>query len=594
MIRFRNPACDLQGMLTTFKAVYRQLHGRETFTLTEMTQAIISANRMSSSGYTGQKALELGSSEERRRDKTYNNAKMLSEWFRLLGWMTAVSTTALEFRFTWLGAHAAELTGDPTAFLEECLLGISNPNAVLRVKYTEPVRFFRCLLRTMLRMDGRLCRDEMILGPMCADDRSEASFSAMLDRLRAIRGDAAALEAAFDTLCTDLNMKAVSVRNCTRFPIAALRGCGWAEECRDHTIYPGSSIKFFRLTDYGRKRAQELESVFDLRLQDWLAQPQARQDALIRQGFYQMMARAGFDTSAYAASAQADEDAAHCQTLLHGGTLYFSPYQTVDSAQADAALTVQQAAAEPEECFDLFALMDAPAETAAVLPQQKRERRTEALPITVRFSETLHTVHWDAGAVSLAETISGLLADGLTPAETAAVLSERYAQANQTVFYPLVADLFQILGYPCTASRKGDNAERWDAIVTDPAESVPIEIKSPMEEEHLSMKAVRQALENKIVLLSRKTHPTTMACSTLAVGFLPPNARADVAALIADIKTTYGILVAVIDFASLVTLAAQTLQNAAAPEASMIRRWEGIVHADHITAAEPEYGDPTP
>ena len=63
MIRFRNPACDLQGMLTTFKAVYRQLHGQETFTLTEMTQAIISANRMSSSGYTGQKALELGSVE---------------------------------------------------------------------------------------------------------------------------------------------------------------------------------------------------------------------------------------------------------------------------------------------------------------------------------------------------------------------------------------------------------------------------------------------------------------------------------------------------------------------------------------------------
>lgn len=593
MIRFRNPACDLQGMLTTFKAVYRQLHGQETFTLTDMTQAIIAANRMSSSGYTGQKALELGSSEERRRDKTYNNAKMLSEWFRLLGWMTAVSTTVLEFRFTWLGMHAAALTGDPTAFLEECLLGISNPNAVLRVKYTEPVRFFRCLLRTMLHMDGRLCRDEIILGPMCADDRSEASFSAMLDRLRALRGGDAALETAFDVLCKELNMKEISVRNCTRFPISALRGCGWAEECRDDRTYPGSSIKFFRLTEYGRARAQELERVCDLRLQDWLEQPQETQDALIRQGFYQMMARAGFDTAEYDASAQAEADAARCQALLNGRTLYFSPYQTVDSAQADAALDVQQAAAEPEEWFDLFALMDAPAAAPAALLQ--RNAPADTVPtLTVRFSETLRTAHWDDGAVSLAGEISALLVVGKTPTDIAAVLSEQYAESNQTVFYPLVASLFQILGYPCSASRKGDNAERWDAIVTDPEESIPIEIKSPMEEQHLSMKAVRQALENKIVLLSRKTHPTTMACSTLAVGFLPPNARADVAALIADMKTTYGISVAVIDFGSLVTLAAQTLRSGAAPEASMIRRWEGIVHADHITAAEPEHGAPTP
>ena len=592
MIRFRNPACDLHGMLTTFTAVYRQLRRQETFTLSAMTQAIVAANRMSSSGYTGQKALELGSSEERRRDKTYNNAKMLSEWFRLLGWMTAVSTTALEFRFTWLGAHAAELTGDPTAFLEECLLGISNPNAVLRVKYTEPVRFFRCLLRTMLRMDGKLCRDEMILGPMCADDRSEAAFSAMLDRLRSIRGDRDALAAEFDTLCTELNMKAVSVRNCTRFPIAALRGCGWAEEYRDTELYPGSSVKFFRLTEYGRARAQALEYVSDLRLQEFLEQPEDRQDALIRQGFYQMMERAGFETAEYKESRQAVADWMLCAPLLDGLPLYFSPYQTIACAQVDAALAIQQTA--QHECFDLFALMDAPAEAAAVLPQQKPTQRAEEKPITVRFSAALETAHWDAQTHTLAETISTLLAEGFTPSNIAEQLSERYAQANQTVFYPLVADLFRILGYPCAVSRKGDNAERWDAIVIDAVESVPIEIKSPMEEQHLSMKAVRQALENKIVLRSRKTHPTTMACSTLAVGFLPPNARADVAALIADIKTTYGISVAVIDFASLVTLAAQTLQNAAAPEAAFIRTWEGIIHADHITAAEPEHGDPTP
>ena len=42
-----------------------------------------------------------------------------------------------------------------------------------------------------------------------------------------------------------------------------------------------------------------------------------------------------------------------------------------------------------------------------------------------------------------------------------------------------------------------------DAYVKVNSVDIPIEIKSPTEEEFLSTKAVRQALENKIILLSR-------------------------------------------------------------------------------------------
>lgn len=52
-----------------------------------------------------------------------------------------------------------------------------------------------------------------------------------------------------------------------------------------------------------------------------------------------------------------------------------------------------------------------------------------------------------------------------------------------------------------------------------------VEIKSPTEEMHISVKAIRQALENKIILLSRKTYITTNKCSTYAVGYFPPNDR---------------------------------------------------------------------
>ena len=117
MIRFRNPACDLHGMVKIFSAVYAHLKERETFGIDDMTQAIVGANLMSSSGYTGKKALELGASTDKRLDKTYNNSKMFSEWFRLLGWIVSVSSSALEFRFTYLGIHAATATGNPDALL---------------------------------------------------------------------------------------------------------------------------------------------------------------------------------------------------------------------------------------------------------------------------------------------------------------------------------------------------------------------------------------------------------------------------------------------------------------------------------------------
>lgn len=586
MIRFRNPACDLHGMIKIFSAVYAYLKERETFGIHDMTQAIVGANLMSSSGYTGKKALELGANTDKRLDKTYNNSKMFSEWFRLLGWIASVSSSALEFRFTYLGIHAATAAGYPDALLEECLLGINNPNVALRVKYTEPVRFFRCLLRTMLRMDGKLCRDEMILGPMCADDRSEETFSAMIDNLQSIRGNRMALDAAFQTLCGTLHMKESSVRNCTRFPISALRYCGWAEEYQDHMTYSGSSIKFFALTEYGKQRAEELEQVTDLRLSDVIRQSTEVQEALIRQGFYQMMARAGFDIAAY--GEQAEQDALLCGSILAGRPLYFSPYQTIDARQVDAALGVQQETAA--EWPDLFVQTESSAPVTA-LPQIKP---IPIQPLPVSFSAALHPEQWDDTARAIAETFSAQLETGKTPKEVAAAALERYQQANQTVFYPLVASLFQILGYCCTASRQGDNAERWDAIISDEEQSIPIEIKSPMEEKNLSMKAVRQALENKIVLLSRRTHVTTAACATLAVGFLPPNARADVTSLIADIKKTYGFSVAVIDFGSLAELVARTLQNKTAPEEWFVQRWEGIIHADHITTTDSARGDPAP
>ena len=176
--------------------------------------------------------------------------------------------------------------------------------------------------------------------------------------------------------------------------------------------------------------------------------------------------------------------------------------------------------------------------------------------------------------------VNGLKCDGCSSSEIVSTLFEHYADATQTTFYPLVATLFKVIGFNCSFSRPGDNGARWDAIIEDPARSIPIEIKSPKEEQHLSIKAIRQALENKIVLLSRRTHITTPEVSTLAVGYYMPNERAEVSRLISDIKATYGYKIGVIDLHSLLSLAISVLVDERGFDKEKLYRLEGLMNAN--------------
>ena len=134
------------------------------------------------------------------------------------------------------------------------------------------------------------------------------------------------------------------------------------------------------------------------------------------------------------------------------------------------------------------------------------------------------------------------------------IIMEKYKNANKEVFYPLIGDIFNILGFNCVVSRNGTNYERYDAIIIDEENSIPIEIKSPGEEINISVKAVRQAIENKIILLSRKTFPTNPNTSSFVVGYKLPNERAEVITLVDDIEKTFNYNIGILDFESLLKI----------------------------------------
>lgn len=130
----------------------------------------------------------------------------------------------------------------------------------------------------------------------------------------------------------------------------------------------------------------------------------------------------------------------------------------------------------------------------------------------------------------------------------------RTALYDKYLFYPMIGKIFGLLGYNASVTRDGDTNNRSDAFLEDTTHSIPIEIKSPTEVEYVNNKSIRQALENKIILLSRKFHPTTRETTSLALGFTYPADRSGVFDLVEDIYNAYGLNIGVMSFEDLLRI----------------------------------------
>jgi hypothetical protein len=118
-----------------------------------------------------------------------------------------------------------------------------------------------------------------------------------------------------------------------------------------------------------------------------------------------------------------------------------------------------------------------------------------------------------------------------------------------------------------------------DAVINDPAESVPVEIKSPTETEYINVKAVRQAVENKVVMVARSMFPTRAATSTLAIGYSYPNQRSDVDELIEDVFGVYGINVGIVSLETLLILVWNRNMRGDTTGAKVLKSLKGRAHA---------------
>jgi hypothetical protein len=552
MIRFANPGSDINSFTRIFQVLYEELGGGAAFGLDDVSAALVHRGLATSCGYTGSEALRRSSRTDRSRDPLYNQSKMYSELFRLLGWIHPTEDGRLLFQATWLGAHVAAAGPHAKPLVRECVLGIAFPNSVVAAKGEYRLRPFSLVLRCMAALDGLMCRDEMIVGPLSlADDTDDSAVEEMIARLRTLRGKTPSrLEAAVARLAKARKAQINTLENYTRFPLAVLEWSGWTRKERNADCY-GRSTVFHRLSVSGERQVAAVQAAVDLRGTDVAGLSDGVQQAAARLGVVGMLERAGFAT----AHLDCDRDG-WVRTLQEAGVLktgkeplLFSPFQEL--APVDARRFIEGSTAHATGSRPV----------ARALPTGTSAGRSRAASTVVRLRSGRGGIKAFSADSEAGSRLRAAVKSGLSDSDAAAAIVEHYENANKTDFYPAVASLLRCVGYECEHSRIGVNYQRSDAFISHPTDSMPIEIKSPGEERVISVKGVRQALENKIILLARKAAPTRRDTTSLVVGYAPPNDRAEVADLVADIHATYGLNIGVVDLRSLALLAAAAIRG---------------------------------
>lgn len=563
MLRFPNPGSTIQNFVGVYGAAFERLNGR-IVDLDDIVEAVVAANLATSSGYMGEEAVARSTRRDRSRDPLYNQLKMYAELFRTLGWLHPTPQSALNFTFTLLGEQVVAAGRDFWPLLDECVLGIVYPTPVLAVKGDYDLRPFAFILRVMAASGGHLSRDEMIIGPLSApSDRGQDRIQAVVAHIDAARARAATMESAVAAVAAARNTQVNTLQNYTRWPIALLRDSGWME-AGQAKFKGGRTYRTWQLTDKGRALAQRVEAAVDLRVDDVENLSAEVRSAVSVVAHFRMLERAGFDITPLAERvAQAKSTAAPAFERLgtNGDNLLFSPFQSL--ALNDIA--------------DVFAPVEAPERIDAA--------RVQELPATYGRDDRSHLfVHPTMVATTAAggpeilraELVALLEAFGSVE-DAAAAFADRHAADTQGVFYPLVAQLFQILGYRSEHSRAGVNYQRWDACVWVGEDALPVEIKSPTEEVMLSTKAVRQALENKVVLLARGGLKTRPELSSLVVGYRLPNERGDMSNLIDDVFEAFKMRLGVIDLTTLANLALRAVSAGVTIDGKQLAELRGFL-----------------
>ncbi len=569
MLRFPNPGSTIANFVAVYSAAFERLHG-QTVDLDDIVAAIVDANLATSSGYMGSEAIERSTRADRSRDPLYNQLKMYAELFRALGWLHPTEQSALNYTFTLLGRQIVAAGPHYLPLLGETVLGISYPSHVLTVQGDHNIRPIAFLLQIMLACEGGLSRDEMIVGPLSVgSDQESGTVERMQTLIHELRHSPEAINNGLERVGAERRIQINTLKNYTRWPIATMRDCGWTEKVRLRFRTGGRSFEVHQLTDSGREISEWITNAADIRVGIVNELPFEEKTALSIHAHYSMLERAGFDLSSVISTLEehhsALRSALHLLSVPDDQPILFSPFQSLSVS-------------DTQRIFPEVATVQATSESVSsegvVVGRGSRDHLFVAPAFVQQESEAE-----DEESLALEEELRTLRASHSSEEAASETFVLAHASDTQNEFYPLVSRFFRVLGFRSELSRAGVHYQRWDACTWIDDTAIPIEIKSPTEEAFLSTKAIRQALENKVILLSRGGLRTEAETTTLIVGYQVPNERGDMSMLIDDIHSAFGVHIGVIDLATLAILGMRAATTDMTIDAAQLSQLRGFLHA---------------
>jgi len=568
MLRFPNPGSTLANFVAVYVAAFEQYRGR-IVDLDDLVQATVDANLATSSGHMGEEAIKRSTRKDRSRDGLYNQLKMYAELFRSLGWLRSTQESALNYSFTLLGEQVVAAERQWKPLLEEGVLGIAYPSHVLDLKGAHDIRPFSAILQTMLACNEGLSRDEMIVGPLnAATDRSKKDLSNLAGKVMSLRDTPDAIKAGLKEVSDQRGIQVNTLKNYTRWPLAVLRDLGWTVKDREKYRKSKGTFEVHRLTPSGKSQALRLRDSLDLRIDQIDQLPFEQKSALSRKAHFAMLRRAGFDLANVHEQLQKNEgivkEALRNLGLPDNAEFVFSPFQSLSIADSSAIFPTPDAS---------------PAErrVEAVLDGTEVGRGSrDHLFVAPKFVTTARDDK-SAELSALKAHLEELRKNSKNLAQAALIFAKSRRNDTQTQFYPLIPQLFRLMGFDGDYSRAGVNYQRWDAWVSLKGYHVPIEIKSPTEEVFLSTKAIRQAIENKVILLSRGGLKTQRDLSTLVVGYQIPNERGDMSMLIDDVQAAFDFKIGVLDLQTLAHLAMKSVTEGVSVDEEQLSHLKGFL-----------------
>lgn len=302
-LRFPNPGSDMERFVLVYKIVYKATSGTQ-FDLDAISAALATTGQASSSGAVGEEALRRSTREDRSRDPYYNQSKMYSEMYRMLGWIRSAGGKRLLFETTLLGHQlAADFAADPeltNGLVRESFLGICFPNPTTNNIGVTNQRPFSWLLRLMAQLGGAITRDEMILGLLSVtDDLAYGALDGAVERIRDLRGGSnKRLSDAAEAVATGAGVQFNTLKNYTRIPLSVMKSgeVGWGRQERRTDLYR-RPIEARVLTRSGRETVAWLSRAFDVREQSLDSFPIEARAAFATRSFCGMLLRVGLPES---------------------------------------------------------------------------------------------------------------------------------------------------------------------------------------------------------------------------------------------------------------------------------------------------------